>query len=98
MSALGEEIIQGLRQAVDYSRGQRDGFRVHEVQIPEAVNVRDIRDRLHMTQQEFAHRFGFSVYSIRNWEQGRRRPEGPARILLTIIDREPEAALRAVSA
>ena len=98
MSTIGKEIIQGLREAVDYSRGQGSGFRVHEVQIPDTVDVRDIRGRLRMTQREFARRFGFSVYSVRNWEQGRRKPEGPARILLTIIDREPEAALRALSA
>jgi putative transcriptional regulator len=97
MSRLGDEIIEGLQGALEYSRGNTEGCRVHRVRIPERVDVRDVRDRLEMTQQEFADRFGFSVYSVRNWEQGRRQPEGPARILLTIIDREPEAALRALS-
>ncbi len=98
MSTLGKEIIQGLQEAVEYSKGRREGYRVHTESPPEAVDVRVIRDKLKMTQRQFADQFGFSVYSIRNWEQGRRNPEGPARILLTIIDREPEAALRALAA
>ncbi len=98
MSTLGKEIIQGLQEAVEYSKGHRDGFRVHTVRAPEAVDVRTIRDKLKMSQRQFADQFGFSVYSIRNWEQGRRKPEGPARILLTIIYREPEPALRALAA
>ncbi len=98
MSTIGQEITQGLREAVDYSRGQASGFRAREVQIPDTVDVRDVRGKLRMTQREFARRFGFSVYSVRNWEQGRRKPDGSARILLTIIAREPEAALRALSA
>ena len=64
--------------------------------IPKRVDVRDVRQRLNMTQKEFAQFFGFSVYSIRNWEQGKRQPEGPARVLLTVIDREPEAVRRAL--
>ena len=56
----------------------------HRVLIPERVDVRDVRQRLNMTQKEFAQFFGFSVYSIRNWEQGKRQPEGPARVLLTV--------------
>ena len=51
-----------------------------------------------MTQDRFASRFGISTATLRNWEQGRRRPEGPARALLTIIDREPEAVRRAFGA
>lgn len=97
MSTLGEEIIQGLQEALEYSRGNREGYRAHRVRVPDKVDVRGVRSGLHMTQEEFADRFGFSVYSVRNWEQGRRKPEGPARILLTIIEREPEAALRALS-
>ena len=97
MNTLGEEIIEGLKGALEYSRGNTDGCRVHHVKAPEKVNVRGVRRKLRMTQEEFARRFGFSVYSVRNWEQGRRQPEGPTRILLTIIEREPEAALRALS-
>lgn len=58
--------------------------------------VRAIRERLGMSQAAFARMFGISVATLQNWEQGRRRPEGPARMLLRVIDREPEAVRRAL--
>ena len=57
-----------------------------------------IRNSLKLSQDKFAERFGFSVATVRDWEQGRRRPEGPARALLTVIEHEPEAVERALSA
>jgi len=59
-------------------------------------DVRAIRIRLGMTQEEFAAAFGVSPATIRNWEQGRREAHGPARVLLTIIEQEPKAVLRAL--
>ncbi len=59
-------------------------------------DVNAIRAKLGMTQDSFAAAFGVSAGTIRNWEQGRRQPHGPARVLLTIIEREPEAVLRAL--
>jgi putative transcriptional regulator len=58
--------------------------------------VRAIRERLAMSQTTFARLFGISVDTLQNWEQGRRQPEGPARMLLRVIDREPEAVRRAL--
>jgi len=49
-----------------------------------------------MSQEEFATQFGISPATLRNWEQGRRHPEGPARVLLNIIEREPAAVQRAL--
>lgn len=63
---------------------------------PAKVNVRAIREKLHLSQPEFAARFGFTAAAVRQWEQGRRQPHGPARVLLTIIDREPSAVRRAL--
>ena len=51
-----------------------------------------------MTQEEFPHTFGFSVNTLRHWEQGKRYPEGPARSYLKVIDREPQAVKRALKA
>ena len=96
MSKIGGKIIDGLRDALKYAEGETTRNKEHRVLIPERVDVRDVRQRLNMTQKEFAQFFGFSVYSIRNWEQGKRQPEGPARVLLTVIDREPEAVRRAL--
>lgn len=66
------------------------------VRIPQAIDVRAIRDRLGLTQQEFAIRFGFSVNTLRHWEQGRRIPEAPTRAYLLVIDREPQAVEKAL--
>ena len=63
---------------------------------PAKVDVRAIREKLHLSQPEFAARFGFTAAAVRQWEQGRRQPHGPARVLLTIIDREPSAVRRAL--
>ena len=60
------------------------------------VDVRGIRSRLGLSQAAFASRFGIPQGTIRDWEQGRRRPEGPARVLLLVIKEEPEAVSRAL--
>jgi putative transcriptional regulator len=58
------------------------------------VDVAQLRDSLGLSQTEFAEAFGVSVGTIRNWEQGRRSPRGPARVLLNVIAKEPEAVMR----
>lgn len=63
---------------------------------PAKVDVRSIREKLDLSQSEFAARFGFTAGAVRQWEQGRRQPHGPARVLLTIIAREPGAVSRAL--
>jgi putative transcriptional regulator len=60
-------------------------------------DVRAIRQRLGLSQEQFAGRYGFSVETIRNYEQGHRRPTGPARVLLRVIAGEPDAVTRALS-
>lgn len=65
---------------------------------PTQVDVRAIREKLRLSQSEFAARFGFTASAVRQWEQGRRYPHGPARVLLTIIAREPNAVRRALEA
>ena len=65
---------------------------------PAEVDVRGIREKLHLSQSAFAAQFGFTAAAVRQWEQGRRQPHGPARVLLTIIDREPNAVRRALEA
>jgi putative transcriptional regulator len=95
MSKIGESMIRGLEQALAFVDGSGDEsqYRVH---IPPEINVRAIRDRLGMTQQQFAVSFGFSVNTVRHWEQGRRVPEGPTRAYLMVIDREPQAVQKAL--
>ncbi|WP_407154623.1 helix-turn-helix domain-containing protein [Bradyrhizobium sp. STM 3557] len=61
------------------------------------VGVRDLRRRAHLTQQEFAAKLGVPVETIRNWEQGKRMPRGPARALLTVIAHAPDAVFAALA-
>ncbi len=98
MSTAGKSILAGLRNALAYAQGDTTRGQAHTVQVPATVDVKAIRKRLGLTQAAFAQRYGFEVSSIRNWEQGRRQPEGPARTLLVVIDREPEAVFRALCA
>lgn len=86
-------VLGELNRALAIAHGSAG---VYSVQIPEAIDVRAIRVRLGLTQQQFAVRFGFSVNTLRHWEQGRRVPEAPARAYLLVIDREPQAVLKAL--
>jgi putative transcriptional regulator len=95
MSKVGEGIIRGLEQALAFAEGTAD-VSLYRVHIPPEIDVKAIRGRLGLTQQEFADRFGFNINTLRHWEQGRRVPDGPARAYLRVIDREPEAAQRAL--
>jgi putative transcriptional regulator len=97
MSAAGKSILAGLQDALAYAQGDTTRGQSHTVRVPETVDVKAIRKRLGLTQAAFAQRYGFELSSIRNWEQGRRQPEGPARLLLLVIDKEPEAVHRALA-
>ena len=78
-----------------YRLGEADTRR-YRVHVPDRVDVRAIRSKLGLTQEAFAGRFGFSVNTLRHWEQGKRQPEGPTRAYLLVIDRAPNAVLRAL--
>ncbi len=95
MSKAAVSIGKGLEQAVRYAKGRasRKTYRVH---IPAHVDVKAIRKKLALTQREFAARFGFSINTLRHWEQGEREPEGPTRAYLLVIDRAPAAVQRAL--
>jgi putative transcriptional regulator len=67
------------------------------VPLPSPRNVKALRQRLGLSQKQFADRYGFSVETIRNYEQGHRQPAGPARVLLEIIATEPDAVTRALA-
>ena len=96
MSEVGDRILSGLEDALAFSRGERGKRRVHRVVAPRRVDVKAIRRRLGMTQDEFARTFGFTLHAVRNWEQGKRTPAGAARVLLMVIAREPAAVVRAL--
>jgi putative transcriptional regulator len=91
-----EKIKAGLESARAYLDGTADKnlYRVH---VPEKVDVRKIRRRLGLSQETFAATYGFAVSAVRDWEQGRRQPERSARILMKIVEKEPEAVTRALA-
>ena len=94
---VADGIRRGLEEALAYAEGAADVSR-YGVHIPEAIDVKAIRAKLDMTQEEFAGRFGFSINTLRHWEQGRRVPEGPTRAYLLVIDRNPKAVQKALRA
>ena len=87
-------IASDLDTASDMSR-KRDWRRVITPRLPD---VRAIRRKLGLSQAAFAARFGFSVRTVQEWEQGRAVPDRPARILLRVIEKSPKAVERAVEA
>jgi putative transcriptional regulator len=95
MSKFGADLIKSAREAVAIARGDAAPARVY---IPSSVDVKALRKRYGLSQSQFADRFGFSVAAVRDWEQNRKTPEGATRAFLLVIEREPEAVMRALSA
>ena len=87
MSDSYQRIMQGLNEAAEHAKhGAVAGLILH---VPETVDVTALRRRTGLSQAAFSRRIGVSPATLRNWEQGRRRPEGPARVLLALLDRNP---------
>lgn len=95
MSKAFDSIKQGLSEAIAHAKGEGPGVKVYR---PHAVDVKALRQRVHMTQEQFAARFGFSVATVRHWERGDRRPQGPALVLLNVIEKNHTAVLSALEA
>jgi putative transcriptional regulator len=90
-----QRLCQSIRQAGEIRQGKRKPARTFAVEDP---NPKAIRERLGLSQSRFAAIIGVSVRTLQNWEQGRREPEGPAKALLRVVDREPQAVLQALHA
>ncbi len=91
---IGKEIIQGLEEFKAWRRGEVK-LRIVDVDMPCAADVPAIRKTLGLSQPEFAHFMGVSVATLRNWEQERREPQGPARSLLLVAKKQPAAVIKA---
>ena len=88
MTKAFEKVRAGPEDARAYLDGDRDGFAVHEVEVHEP-DVAAIRGRTGLSQPVFARSIGVPLGTLKNWEQGRRRPRGPARVLLALIEKRP---------
>ena len=92
---LFQKLVESTSQAAEIVRGERSPSRVFEVT---SDVVREIRENTGLSQAKFAGLFHISVGTLRNWEQGRRRPDGPAAALLTAIKNDPEHVVAALNA
>ena len=94
MTKAYDRIKVGLVDAIAIAKGESEPARVY---VFDPIDIAAARKKLGMSQDVFAFTFGISAGTLRGWEQGRRRPEGPARVLLRVIDKEPEAVKRALA-
>jgi putative transcriptional regulator len=85
-----DKIADGLKEAIAIARGVKKPAKLF---VPPELDVRAIRGKLDLSQEDFASTFGFTVHQIRQWEQGRSRPLGAVRAYLMIIDRDPRRVL-----
>ena len=94
MKKAFDSIKQGLEEAIEFSKDNLKKAVVHKFT---PVDVKNIRTKIGMTQNEFASAFGISVSTLRHWERGDRTPHGPALVLLNIVAKEPTVVLKALS-
>ncbi|MCO4088371.1 MAG: helix-turn-helix domain-containing protein [Limnohabitans sp.] len=96
MTNAFNSIKQGLIEAVAHAKTKDNKAAGVKLYQPHAVDVCRLRQRLSLTQEQFAARFGFSVATLRHWERGDRSPSGASLVLLNVIDRNPAAVLQAL--
>ena len=95
MNTAFKSIKQGLTEAIDFAQGKTSKAVVHEFS---PIDVKAIREKIGMSQSEFASAFGISLGTLRHWERGDRKPRGPALVLLNVVAKEPRVVLKALSA
>jgi len=88
MSEVYESVMEGLNEALAFARGEKTGAVVHQITAP-AVDVAAIRASTGLSQGAFARSIGVAKGTLLNWEHGRRRPTGPAQVLLAMIAKKP---------
>jgi putative transcriptional regulator len=92
----GKKIIEGMKEALAISKSElpKTVFNVH---IPEKINVKSIREKMGLSQSSFANSFGLSIYTLRNWEQGKRQPDPAARAYLKVIEKAPDTVIKVLA-
>jgi putative transcriptional regulator len=90
-----EKLVASIKEAGEIKAGHKEPSRVYEIKPPE---IKTVREKLHVSQNDFALMIGVSVRTLQNWEQGRRKPEGPAKALLRVASRNPNAVFDALHA
>lgn len=94
MSKAFASIKRGLEQAIRHRKGKRVArLKLH---VPTPVDVKAVRERTGLTQEQFAATFAIGLGALRHWERGDRKPRGATLVLLNVIARDPQAVLRSV--
>ena len=93
---VGREVEDALGEVLAHVRGEVD-LPCRIVDDPSAERILALRKRMKLSRRKFANRFGLDARAIQDWEQGRRLPDRAARVLLTVIERDPKAVERALA-
>lgn len=88
-----QKLVKSVKQMGSIMKGEDIP---HRRTVLSTVDVKELRERIGLTQNEFSGMIGVSIKTLQNWEQGRREPEGPAKALLRVVEREPQAVLSAL--
>ena len=94
-TVVGREVESALDEVLAHVRGKTP-LPCRFVDDPSGERIVALRKRMKLSRQRFADRFGLDVRAVQEWEQGRRVPDRAARVLLVVIDRDPEAVVRAL--
>ena len=90
-----QKLVKSVKQMGSIMRGEDVP---HRKTVLTTIDVKALRERLDLTQAEFSRMIGVSIKTLQNWEQGRREPEGPAKALLRVVEKKPQAVLSALHA
>lgn len=90
-----KKLVESVKQMGSIMRGENIP---HRRAVLSTVDVKGLRERLGLTQKQFSSMIGVSIKTLQNWEQGRREPEGPAKALLRVVEKEPQAVMNALHA
>ena len=93
-SKLFNDLTKSIKQAGRIQRGEAAPSRVFTYG---AVDIRKLRESVHVSQSQFARMIGVSTSTVQNWEQGRRAPRGPAKALLQVFEKSPETVVEALA-
>jgi putative transcriptional regulator len=92
-SQLFKDLSKSIKEAGRIRKGEAKASRVFKY---DAIDIRKLRESVDVSQAQFARMIGVSKGTLQNWEQGRRRPRGPAKALLRVFEEDPEAVVRAL--
>lgn len=95
MGSLGKRLIKSTKEARAIARGEMVSA-AYKIAVPRTVDVKALRIKLRLTQEQFAAKYNLNVARVRDWEQGRSRPDSAVRAYLTVIEQEPAAVDRAL--